>query len=66
MILFGKNVIFGFWFCLDIFLDNDRTHPSRSVRFSNNKASVGPENKKLGNNFSVLKLKNFHVKLRNF
>ena len=34
--------------------------------FPNNKASFGPENKKIVKKFLVLKLVNFRVKLRNF
>ena len=51
---------------MDIFCDNERIYPSRSVRFSNNKASSGPENKRLIKKCLVLKLKNFGLRLRNF
>ena len=31
---------------VDIFRDDERLYPSRSVRLSNNKLNLGPENKK--------------------
>ena len=50
---------------LEIFCDNERICPFRSVRFSNDKASFGPENKKLIKKLLELKFTNFHVKLGN-
>ena len=35
------------FFILDIFRDDERSYPPRTVRFSNNKLTFGPENKKL-------------------
>ena len=47
-------------FGLDIFRDNESIFHSRSVRFSNDKATFGPE-KGLLMKFLVQKLKIFHV-----
>ena len=52
-------------FCLHIFRDNECIFPSRSVGFSNNKATFGPENKRLLRKCLVLELKSFHFRLRN-
>ena len=48
----------------DILRDNERLFPPRSVRLSNNKMSFDVENDKLSKRLLLLKLKNFHVKLR--
>ena len=51
--------------CLDVSRDDERLHPSRSVRLSNYKVSCGPENKIIME-LLVVKFKNLTVKLRAF
>ena len=57
--LVWKRLQFMISFCLDIFRDNERIYSPKSVRFFNNKASSGPENKKLIKKCLVLILKSF-------
>ena len=50
----------------DIFLDDERLYPSRTVRLLNNKASFGLNNEKLSKKLFVLEWQNCDAKVRNF
>ena len=51
--------------CLDIFHDDEHLYSPRSVQLSNNKVSIGIENKKLTKKRFALECQNFYAKLRN-